>query len=106
MAFDPRHLRDHLADLRGRIAFLRPLQPDNPSYKLWLGDVVEVVNLQWGVDSVQMARLRAAIGRGGRHPDAESDDERTAQYLARLSDLEAVLESFERGAGSPITFFE
>ncbi len=106
MQFDPRHLRDHLAELRGRIAFLRTMQPDSPSYKLWLGDVVELVNVQWGVESVQMAELRAALGRGGRHPEAESNEERTAQYLARLNDLEAVLYSFERAAGAPITFFE
>jgi len=103
---DARHLRSHLGDLRERIGFLRPLQPDNPSYRLWLGDVIELVNVQWGVQSRQMLQLRAAIGRGGRQPEAESDAERGAAYRQRLSDLEAVLDSFVRVVVEPVTFFE
>ena len=44
MPMDPLHLRRHLDDLRGRIAFLRAMLPDNPSYRLWLGDVIEVAH--------------------------------------------------------------
>ncbi len=106
MPLDARHLRRHLEDLIGRIAFLRPLQPDNPSYRLWLGDVIELVNVQWGVGSVQMQQLRAAIGRGGRQPQGESREERERAYRARLDDLEAVLTNFLRTIGEPVTFFD
>jgi hypothetical protein len=106
MPMDSRHLRSHLADLRERIAFLRALQPDNPSYRLWLGDVIELVNVQWGLQSRQMLQLRAAIGRGGRQPDAETPDERVRAYLSRLEDMDAVLESFIRSAGESVTFIE
>jgi hypothetical protein len=101
---DSKHLRGHLADLRGRIEFLRAMQPDSPTYKLWLGDVIELVNVQWGVQSPQMMQLRAAIGRGGRQPEPESADEQVRGYLQRLADLAAVLESFERGAAESIHF--
>lgn len=106
MPLEPRQLRNHVQDLRGRIAFLRALAPDSPTYKLWLGDVIELVNLQWGVDSRQMAQVRAAIGRGGRHPEPETASERTTAYLAKLDDVDVVMQSFERDSGAPITFFE
>ncbi|HEY7296211.1 MAG TPA: hypothetical protein VH916_14295 [Dehalococcoidia bacterium] len=106
MPMDARHLRQHLEDLIGRLAFLRPLQPDNPSYRLWLGDVIELVNVQWGVESRQMLQLRAAIGRGGRHPEAETPEERARTYRARLNDIEAVLSGFVRSIGEPVTFFD
>jgi hypothetical protein len=106
MPLDAAHLRRHLSDLRERIGFLRALEPDAPSYKLWLGDVIELVNLQYGLQSRQMLQLRAAIGRGGRQPDAVSDEERREAYLQRLSDLDLVLDSFIRGIVEPITFFQ
>src|SRR5438477_10110441 len=106
MPIDAGHLRQHLEDLRGRINFLRAMQPDNPSYRLWLGDVIELVNVQWGLDSTQMKQLRAAIGRGGRQPDAETPAERTRAYLQRLEDLDAVLQSFARNTVEPVRFFE
>ncbi|MHB8576137.1 MAG: hypothetical protein ACYDCQ_12495 [Dehalococcoidia bacterium] len=106
MPMDPRHLRSHLEDLRGRTAFLRAMLPDNPSYRLWLGDVIELVNVQWGVQSRQMQQLRAAIGRGGRHPEGETPAARTTAYLQRLDDVDAVLESYVRAIGEPVTFFE
>lgn len=106
MPLDARHLRSHLGDLIGRTAFLRPLQPDNPSYLLWLGDVIELVNVQWGVSSVQMRQLRAAIGRGGRQPQGESHEERERAYRARLDDIEAVLSRFLQTIGDPVTFFD
>jgi len=103
---DPRHLRSHIEDLRGRIAFLRALQPDNPSYRLWLGDVIELVNVQWGLQSRQMLQLRAAIGRGGRHPEGATPEERAQAYRQRLDDVDIVLERFVRSIGEPVTFFE
>jgi hypothetical protein len=106
MPMDPKHLRGHLEDLKGRISFLRPLQPDNPSYKMWLGDVIELVNVQWGLQSTQMLQLRAAIGRGGRRPEGTTPAEQGHAYLARLDDIDAVLDSFIRGLVVPITFFE
>jgi hypothetical protein len=106
MPLDAAHLRGQLQDLRERIAFLRALEPDSPTYKLWLGDVIEVVNLQYGLHSRQMLQLRAAIGRVGRQPAAISEDERREAYLQRLADLGLVLDSFIRGIVEPITFFE
>lgn len=101
---DQRHLRSHLDDLRARIGFLRAMQPDNPSYRLWLGDVIELVNLQWGVDSPQMAALRGALsGATGRSADGEAQRE---AYLARLSALDGVLERLLRGTGEPVQFLE
>jgi len=106
MPMDGQHLRRHVQDLRERINFLRPLQPDNSSYKLWLGDVIELVNVQWGLPSRQMLQLRAAIGRGGRQPDAETPEDRVCAYLTRLDDIDAVLESFQRGIVETVKFFE
>jgi hypothetical protein len=106
MPMDPRHLRSHLEDLCGRTAFLRTMLPDNPSYRLWLGDVIELVNVQWGVQSLQMLQLRAAIGRRGRHPEGETPAARTTAYLRRLDDVDAVLESYVCAIGEPETFFE
>ncbi len=106
MPMDPKHLRGHLEDLKGRIGFLRPLQPDNPSYKMWLGDVIELVNVQWGLQSTQMLQLRAAIGRSGRRPEGTTMADHIQSYQGRLDDIDAVLESFIRGLVAPITFFE
>jgi hypothetical protein len=86
--------------MRARINYLRALKPDNPSYKLWLGDVVELANVQWGVQSAQMQQLREAIGSGRRTPDGE--DDATRRYLERLDTLAAVLDGWLRGLGEPI----
>ena len=106
MPLDAAHLRSHLQDLRGRIVFLRALEPDAPTYKLWLGDLIEVVNHQYGLQSREMLQLRAAIGRAGRQPDATTDEQRRDAYLQRLADLDLVLDSYLRGIVEPITFFE
>lgn len=106
MPLDAAHLRRHLQELRERIDFLRALEPDSPAYKLWLGDVIEVVNVQYGLQSRQMLQLRAAIGRRGRQPEAESSEERVVAYLGRLADIDLVLESYQRAITEPVTFFE
>ena len=101
---DSTHLRRHLEDLSARVELLRPMRPDNPSYKLWLGDVVELVNVQWGVQSQQMGQLRAAIGRGGRLPEPEGDADAERAYVRRLNDVDAVLQSFVRSLPPPMQF--
>lgn len=106
MPLDAAHLRRHLQDLRERIVYLRALEPDSPTYKLWLGDMIEVVNHQYGLQSRQMLQLRAAIGRVGRQPEAVSNEARRDAYLQRLADFDLVLDSFVRGIVEPITFFE
>jgi len=106
MPMNARQLKSQVEEMRDRVAFLRSLLPDNPSYKLWLGDVVELVNLQWGLQSREMKLLRSAVARGGRQPMAESPEEQRSAYIGRLDDLEAVLESYLRNIGEPVTFFD
>jgi hypothetical protein len=105
MPLEPAHLRRHLLELRDRVRFLRALEPDAPAYRLWLGDVIQLVNEQYGLNSPQMQQLRAAIARGGRQP-ADTPEERQALYLQRLNDLELLLNSYLRAIGEPIAFFE
>ena len=102
---DARHLHQHLKDLSGRQHFLRTLRPDSDRYKLWLGDVVELINVAYGVDSVEMAELRAALTGGSRPPAEAADAERERVYLARLDALAALLGRLEGNVRDPITFF-
>src|SRR5579875_1229434 len=61
MPLEPAHLRRHLIELRDRVRFLRALEPDAPAYRLWLGDVIQLVNEQYGLNSPQMQQLRAVV---------------------------------------------
>jgi hypothetical protein len=79
-------------ELRERVAFLRPLRPGNASYKLWLGDIVELVSTVWGGDSPQMARITDVLRPDSAAPASGSEERR---YLERLSRLETVLAGFE-----------
>ena len=103
---DARHLRHHLDDLRSRQRFLRTLRPDSDRYKLWLGDLVELVNVAYGPESPQMAELRAVLTRHPRLSAEATEEERERVYLARLDDLAALLTSFERDIRDPIIFFD
>jgi hypothetical protein len=95
---DAAHLRHHLQDLAGRRYFLRTLKPDGERYKLWLGDLVEFVNVAYGSDSSQMSDLRGVLtARPRLSPDA-TDDERVREYLDRLEALGDLLDRFERDA--------
>ena len=103
---DTRHLRHHLQDLAGRQRFLRALKPGSDRYKLWLGDVVELVNNAYGPDSPQMAELRALLTGRPRLPAEATDAERERDYLERLDAIAALLARFERASGDPIIFVE
>jgi hypothetical protein len=95
---DAAHLRHHLQDLAGRRYFLRTLKPDGERYKLWLGDLVEFVNVAYGSDSPQMSDLRGVLtARPRLSPDA-ADDERVREYLDRIEALGDLLDRFERDA--------
>ena len=96
---DPSHLQQHLQDLAGRQHFLRTLPPDSERYKLWLGDLVEVVNVAYGPDSPEMAAVRDALAGRPRVPAEASESERRMQYLARLAALADLIERCERTAG-------
>ncbi len=103
---DSNHLRGHISDLRGRLRFLRTLTPDSDRYKLWLGDLVEFVNVAYGPRSAEMAYLRATLtGRARPSPEA-TDAERVRLYLDRLDALGAVLDGYERAIRDPIVFLD
>ena len=103
---DARHLRQHLKDLSGRQHFLRTLRPDSDRYKLWLGDLVEFVNVAYGPDSPEMTELRAVVTGRVRLPAEATDAERERAYLERLDQLAAVLDRYERNVRDPIIFVE
>lgn len=86
---DGAHARKHLDDLHATLQWLRTLTPDNPRYKVWLGDLVEFTRAAFGLDSAEMAAIRAAI------PDplpAASIASPGHAYLARLDRFAAVLQ--------------
>jgi hypothetical protein len=103
---DTRHLRAHLQELIGRRQFLATLKPDSERYKLWLGDVVELVNVAYGGDSAEMAELRGALTGRPRLPATAEAAEREREYLARLEALGEVLERLAQRIPEPIMFFE
>jgi hypothetical protein len=89
------HIRHHLQDLGGRRLFLRTLKPDTDRYKLWLGDLVEFVNVAYGADSGEMVELRAVLTSRPRLPLDAAEEERVRDYVERLEALGALLERFE-----------
>lgn len=86
---DPHHARKHLDDLHGTLMWLRTLTPDNPRYKVWLGDLVEFTRLVFGLESPEMARIRATLTEPPLSGDSDADPAHT--YLARLDRFAAVL---------------
>jgi len=95
---DAGHLRQHLRELIERGPFVRSLRPDTERYKLWLGDIVELVNVVYGVDSAEMGELRAAIGGRARLSAEATEAERQRDYVERVDALAAVLRGYERNA--------
>lgn len=77
--------------LRDQVALLRPMQIDSPTYKLWLGDVVELVEGVWGNRSPEMARIVAALRENPTLP-AEAGAE--MRFLARLNRLHVALTEY------------
>ncbi|MGE0543830.1 MAG: hypothetical protein AB7R89_27000 [Dehalococcoidia bacterium] len=98
---DTAHLRHHIQDLAGRRYFLRTLRPDGERYKLWLGDLVEFVNVTYGPDSEEMAALRATLTSRPRLGADATEAERVRDYLDRLDALAALLDRYERTIHSP-----
>lgn len=96
---EPRHALQHVRELRSRIGFLRPMRPDGPTYKLWLGDVVEAANAIWGAGSPETARIADAL----RANPAREGDEAGRRYLRRLESLDEVLAEYERQLGGQQT---
>ncbi len=103
---DSRHLRQHLKDLGGRQHFLRTLRPDSDRYKLWLGDLVEFVNVAYGAQSPEMAALRSVLTDRARPPADATDAERERDYRERLDGLAALLVDYERAVRDPIILIE
>ena len=103
---DTKHLRAHLQELIGRRQFLATLKPDSGRYKLWLGDVVELVNVAYGGESEEMRELRAALTGRPRLTATTDEAERERDYLARLDALGDVLERLARRIPEPIIFVE
>lgn len=88
---DPSHRLHHLRDLTDRQRFVRTLTPDSDRFKLWLGDVVEFLNVGYGPDSTELARLRETlISRPQVAPDA-SHGERERAYLDRVDAITTLL---------------
>lgn len=98
---DSQHLLQHLHDLAERQRFLRTLRPDSDRYKLWLGDVVEFLNVAYGADSPELASLRTVLTGARRLPAEATEAERQRDYLRRLEALGGVIEDCERAAGGP-----
>lgn len=86
---DANHARKHLDDLHGTLMWLRTLTPDNPRYKVWLGDLVEFTRLVFGLDSREMAAIRTALIEPP--PSANPGPDPAHMYLARLDRFVAVL---------------
>jgi hypothetical protein len=79
--------------LKEQAALLRPMQVDNPTYKLWLGDIVELVQAVWGSDAPQLEEIVAALRE---HPTLPKEEGATLRYIARLDRLHRVLMECER----------
>ncbi len=103
---DSRHLRHLLQDLIDRRHFLRTLRPDTDRYKLWLGDLVEVVNDAYGPDSAELRELRGLLAGRPRPGRDAADEERERDYVARLDALGDFLERLRRAVREPIIFVE
>jgi hypothetical protein len=90
---EARHALAHLADLRRRVNYLRPMRPGNPTFLIWIGDVAELVNSYWGSGSPESERLAKTLRGAG----ADGSNELGIQfYLERLRAIDGVLGELER----------
>jgi hypothetical protein len=96
---DRGHALQHVRDLRARVRVLRPMRPESPAYKLWLGDVVELANAVWGVGAPEVERIAAALRS---KPPAEVLADPGRAYLRRLDLLDSVLAEYERVLGGSV----
>ena len=95
---DPLHARQHIAELRQTLDWLRPLPPAGPRYKVWLGDLIEVARAVFGPESVELPEPRAVLARHGRL-DPSSDP---LAYLALLDDFALMLDGWLARLPEPI----
>jgi hypothetical protein len=103
---DSRHLRHLLQDLIDRRHFVRTLRPDSDRYKLWLGDLVEVVNDAYGPDSAELRELRGLLAGRPRPDRGAAEAARERDYLARVDALGEYLDRLRRAVRDPIIFVE
>lgn len=100
------HVRHYLNDLQERLPFIRSLAPDSDHYKLWLGDLIEFVNVAYGARSEEMTRLRSFLVAHARPPADASSEERARLYQERLDGIAALLEEYTRSYRDPRIFLD
>jgi hypothetical protein len=103
---DAAHARKHLDELGATLTWLRTLTPDNPRYKLWLGDLVEFTRVVFGLDSAEMAGVRAVLTEAPRPVPGSDESERTRAYLALLDRFAGVLTSLGRAFPQSVTLLD
>jgi hypothetical protein len=103
---DAAHARKHLDELHTTLTWLRTLTPDNPRYKLWLGDLVEFTRVVFGLDSAEMARVRAVLTEAPRPGQGSDESERTRAYLALLDRFADVLTLLGRSFPQSLTLVD
>lgn len=103
---DTAHARRHLDELRSTLDWLRTLTPDSPRYKLWLGDMVEYTRVRFGLDSPQMAEVRAILTAAPRFAAIDDEHARTHAYLDLLDRFAAVLRVYGRDLSDPLPLID
>ncbi len=91
---DARHARQHLDELHGAAVWLRSSAPEHPRYRLWLGDLIEFTRAAFGLESSEMAEVRAAIIADPRLPPDAPESARVQAHLARLDRFIALIDRF------------
>jgi len=98
------HARQHLNELSGTLRWLRTLTPGNPRYKVWLGDFVEFTRVVFGLDSPEMAEIRAALAAPATPPGAVNTVDAGRLYLERLDRFTKLMRAMDAalvGATAP-----
>lgn len=103
---DAAHARKHVDELHATLTWLRTLTPDNPRYKLWLGDLVEFTRAVFGLESAEMARVRAVLIEAPRPAQGSDETERTRAYLAVLDRFADVLTALGRALPQRLTLID
>ncbi|HTE87165.1 MAG TPA: hypothetical protein VK821_20835 [Dehalococcoidia bacterium] len=74
------------------------MRPGNPTYLMWVGDIVELANTFWGSGSAQTLRLAGALHGAGA---VGTGDRAVTGYLERLRTLDEILADLEEDLGRP-----
>jgi hypothetical protein len=90
---ESRHALGHLADLRRRVNYLKPMRAGNPTFLIWIGDVAEFINTLCGAGSAESMRLATALRGAGAN---DAGEQATLRYLARLKEVDDILAEVER----------